>query len=89
MCCWAVGADALDEDSPHHLSTTQSAAHSSASHYADTQGLTRCSSQLHTGTHSRRRGKYTHIPTELKKKKASVKYLWLDDKCTVCLLYAS
>lgn len=35
MCCRAVGADVLDEDSSHHLSTAQSPAHASASHYAD------------------------------------------------------
>lgn len=54
MCCWAVRADVLDEDSPHHPSTAQSPAHTSATHYADAQGLAWCSRQLNTGTQSRR-----------------------------------
>ena len=61
MCCRAVGADVLDEDSPHHLSTAQSPAHASASHYADTQGLARRSSQPHTATQCRIQGTSTHI----------------------------
>lgn len=65
MCCRAVGADVLDEDSPHHLSAAQSSAHASASHYADTQGLAWCSSQPHTETQSRIQGTSAHI-VELK-----------------------
>lgn len=61
MCCWAVGADVLDEDSPHHLSTAHSSAHASASHDADTQGLAWCSSQPHTKTQSRIAGTSTHV----------------------------
>lgn len=52
MCCRAVRADVLDEHSPHHVPTAQSAAHASASHYADTKGLSWHSSQAHTKTQS-------------------------------------
>lgn len=41
LCCWAVRTDVCNEDPPHHLSTAQSPAHASTSHYADSQGLTR------------------------------------------------
>lgn len=53
MCCWAVRADVLDEDTPHHLAAAQSAAHASASHYADAQGLARRSSQPYAETQRR------------------------------------
>lgn len=60
MRCWAVGADVLDEDSPHHLSSAQSPAHASASHYADTQGLARSSSQSHTEAQTGFQGTSAH-----------------------------
>lgn len=83
MCCRAVGADVLDEDSPHHLSTAQSPAHAPASHYADTQGLAWCSSQPHTGAQSRIQGTSIYS-VELKGLLTSMHTVTMN----VCLLYA-
>lgn len=66
LCCWAVGTDMLNEDSPHHLSAAQSPAHASASHYADTQGLARRSSQLHSGNDKEGYTEHPHTLWSLK-----------------------